>query len=141
MFHKIYVLRVWLNFSKYKRNCSDVLTTCTVVIFRVKLRCITSVDGIILWFLGSYTRVFIVFDQLIRHTKKILCVTHHQFHHRSGWPFVIFLNKNNAPNKGTNVCSAKGIWPTYLLQLIARGSDQLKILNYFGLLAHFTFSI
>ena len=96
----------WIS-QNIKETVPDVLTTFTVVIFRVKLRCITSVNGIILWFLGSYTRVFIAFDQLIRRTKKTLCVTHHQFHHRSGWPFVIFLNKKNAPNKGTNMCPAK----------------------------------
>ena len=28
---------------------TDVLTTCAVVIFRVKVNCITSVDGIKLW--------------------------------------------------------------------------------------------
>ena len=30
---------------------TDVSTTCAVVIFRVKVSCITSVDGIILWLL------------------------------------------------------------------------------------------
>ena len=30
---------------------ADVLTTCAVVIFRVKVSCVTSVDGIILWLL------------------------------------------------------------------------------------------
>ena len=30
----------------------DVSTTCAVVIFRVKVSCITSVDGIILWLLN-----------------------------------------------------------------------------------------
>ena len=29
---------------------TDVSTTCVVVIFRVKVSCITSVNGIILWF-------------------------------------------------------------------------------------------
>ena len=31
------------------RTVTDVSTTCAVVIFRVKVSCITSVDGIILW--------------------------------------------------------------------------------------------
>ena len=30
---------------------TDVLTTCVVVIFRVKVSCITSVDGMKLWLL------------------------------------------------------------------------------------------
>ena len=30
---------------------TDVSTTCAVVIFRVKVSCITSVDGIVLWLL------------------------------------------------------------------------------------------
>ena len=30
---------------------TDISSTCTVVIFRVKVSCITSVDGIILWLL------------------------------------------------------------------------------------------
>ena len=30
-------------------NRTDVLTTCAVVIFRLKVSCITSVEGILLW--------------------------------------------------------------------------------------------
>ena len=35
---------------------TDVSTTCAVVIFRVKVSCITSVDGIILWLLVCHQR-------------------------------------------------------------------------------------
>ena len=34
-----------------KKEVTDVSTTCAVVIFRVKVSCITSVDGLILWLL------------------------------------------------------------------------------------------
>ena len=42
--------------SQFKSRLSlivrmNVVLTCAVVIFRVKLSCITSVDGIILWFM------------------------------------------------------------------------------------------
>ena len=43
---------------------TDVLTTCAVVIFRVKVSCITSVDGIILWLLVHYIVVLLVNCQL-----------------------------------------------------------------------------
>ena len=33
------------------RTVTDVSTTCAEVIFRVKVSCITKVDGIILWLL------------------------------------------------------------------------------------------
>ena len=39
---------------------TNVLTTCTVVIFRVKASCITSVDGIKLWSGDSIKRWFVV---------------------------------------------------------------------------------
>ena len=39
---------VWVNVV-LNRTATDVLTTCAVVIFRVKVSCTTSVDGIILW--------------------------------------------------------------------------------------------
>ena len=35
---------------------TDVSTTCAVVIFRVKVSCVTSVDGIILWLLIGQLR-------------------------------------------------------------------------------------
>ena len=46
---------------------TDVLTTCAVVIFRIKAKCITSVDGIILWFLiwlVNYITMLLVICQL-----------------------------------------------------------------------------
>ena len=49
---------------------TDVSTTCTLlVIFRVKLSCITSVDGIKLWLLTSliiYIAMLLVVPQLSR---------------------------------------------------------------------------
>ena len=40
---------------------THVSTTCAVVIFRVKVSCITSVDGIILWlYIWSNVRSFII---------------------------------------------------------------------------------
>ena len=42
---------------------TDVWTTCAVVIFRVKVSCITSVDGIILWlliWLANYVAMLLV---------------------------------------------------------------------------------
>ena len=46
---------------------TDVSTTCAVVIFRVKVSCITSVDGIILWLLirlVKYIAMLLVICQL-----------------------------------------------------------------------------
>ena len=45
---------------------TDVSTTCAVVIFRVKVSCITSVDGIILWLLVNYVAMLLVVCQLSR---------------------------------------------------------------------------
>ena len=45
---------------------TDVSTTCVVVIFRVKVSCITSVDGIILWLLVNYVAMLLVVCQLSR---------------------------------------------------------------------------
>ena len=48
---------------------TDVSTTYEVVIFRVKVSCITSVDGIILWLLISlinYVAMLLVVCQLSR---------------------------------------------------------------------------
>ena len=48
---------------------TDVSTTCAVVIFRVKVGCITSVDGIILWLLirlVNYVAMLLVVCQLSR---------------------------------------------------------------------------
>ena len=42
---------VWVNVVLNRMVVDDVLTTCVVVIVRVKVSCITSVDGIILWLL------------------------------------------------------------------------------------------
>ena len=56
----------------YLLTCSivkDVSTTCAVVIFRVKVSCITSVDGIILWlliWLVNYVAMLLVVCQLSR---------------------------------------------------------------------------
>ena len=47
----------------------NVLTTCAVVIFRVKVSCITSVDGIKLWSLTclvNYVAMVLVVCQLSR---------------------------------------------------------------------------
>ena len=44
-----------------------VLTTCVVIIFRIKAKCITSVDGIILWlliWLVNYITMLLVICQL-----------------------------------------------------------------------------
>ena len=41
----------WLGPLVAHITTTDVSTTCAVVIFRVKVSCITSVDGIILWLL------------------------------------------------------------------------------------------
>ena len=48
---------------------TDVSTTCAVLIFRVKVSCITSVDGIILWLLirlVNYVAMLLVVCQLSR---------------------------------------------------------------------------
>ena len=48
---------------------TDVSTTCAVVIFRVKVSCIMSVDGIILWlliWLVNYVAMLLVVCQLSR---------------------------------------------------------------------------
>ena len=48
---------------------TDVSTTCAVVIFRVKVSCVTSVDGIILWlliWLVNYVAMLLVVCQLSR---------------------------------------------------------------------------
>ena len=48
---------------------TDVSTTCVVVMFRVKVSCITSVDGIILWlliWLVNYVAMLLVICQLSR---------------------------------------------------------------------------
>ena len=48
---------------------TDVSTTCTVVIFRVKVSCITSVGDIILWlliWLVNYIAMLLVVCQLSR---------------------------------------------------------------------------
>ena len=48
---------------------TDVSTTCAVVIFKVKVSCITSVDGIILWlliWLVNYVVMLLVVCQLSR---------------------------------------------------------------------------
>jgi len=42
---------VVLNVGLLLLTVTDVSTTCAVVIFRVKVSCITSVDGIELWLL------------------------------------------------------------------------------------------
>ena len=42
---------------------TDVSTTCAVVIFRVKVNCITSVDGIILWLYGQMLEVLSFCDR------------------------------------------------------------------------------
>ena len=39
------------NQNRHATQATDVSTTCAVVIFRVKVSCITSVDGIMLWLL------------------------------------------------------------------------------------------
>ena len=44
-------VNVVLNRTVVKLTVTDVSTTCVVVIFRVKVSCITSVDVIILWLL------------------------------------------------------------------------------------------
>ena len=44
---------------------TNVSTTCAVVIFRVKVSCIMSVDGIILW-LVNYVAMLLVVCQLSR---------------------------------------------------------------------------
>ena len=45
------IVIVWVNVVLNRMVVDDVLTTCVVVIVRVKVSCITSVDGIILWLL------------------------------------------------------------------------------------------
>ena len=44
-------VNVVLNRTVVLWTVTDVSTTCAVVIFRVKVSCITSADGIILWVL------------------------------------------------------------------------------------------
>ena len=56
----------WIN-QPLLLTVTDVSTTCAVVIFRVKVSCITSVDGIILWLLirlVNYVAILIVVCQL-----------------------------------------------------------------------------
>ena len=45
------IVIVWVNVVLNRMVVDDVLTTCVVAIVRVKVSCITSVDGIILWLL------------------------------------------------------------------------------------------
>ena len=45
------IVIVWVNVVLNRMVVDDVLTTCVVVIVRVKVSCIMSVDGIILWLL------------------------------------------------------------------------------------------
>ena len=55
---------------------TDVSTTCVVVIFRVKVSCITSVDGIILWlliWLVNYFVMSLVVCQLSRDQSVDYC--------------------------------------------------------------------
>ena len=59
MYKSIYLKVVWVWSSRwtyswiglYLLTVTDVSMTCAVLIFRVKVSCITSVDGIILWLL------------------------------------------------------------------------------------------
>ena len=50
-FSLIVRVTVVLNRTVVLLTVTDVSTTCTVVMFRVKVSCIMSVDGIILWLL------------------------------------------------------------------------------------------
>ena len=57
--------RTFVGFTLLLLTVTDVSTTCAVVIFRVKVSCIMSVDGIILW-LVNYVAMLLVVCQLSR---------------------------------------------------------------------------
>ena len=46
-------------------DSTDVLSTCAVVIFKVKVSCITSVDGIILWLLICCMKTVLVIGRYV----------------------------------------------------------------------------
>ena len=60
---------------------TDVSTTCVVVVFRVKVSCITSVDGITLWlliWLVNYVAMLLVICQLSRDVQLLAKKTRNQ---------------------------------------------------------------
>ena len=69
---------------------TEVSTTCAVVIFRVKVSCVTSVDGIILWDQTSFAKKKKKKTQANKQTERTLPRTPQQL-----WPITLSQDTNN----------------------------------------------
>ena len=63
-------VNVVLNRTLLLLTVADISTTCAVVIFRVKVSCITSVDGIELWLVRWHSLKFLVNCALLDTSMK-----------------------------------------------------------------------